>query len=87
MMLKRDMPMIHIFNRKELWITWNIKELAEIRGILAANGIAYRIITRSHARNTGNRAGVVGLHTDAMYQYYIYVKKDDYENARYLINQ
>ena len=30
--------MIHIFNRKELLITWSMTELANIRDILASSG-------------------------------------------------
>ena len=77
--------MIHIFNRKELRITWNLKELSEIRNILASNTIAYKVITRNHGGISRDRTGAAGMRTEAMYCYYVYVKKEDYEKARSLI--
>lgn len=79
--------MIHIFNRKQLLITWNLQELSAIRDALTSNNIPYRVISRSNVRNSGLRTGVAGVRTDCMYQYYIYVKKGDYEKARYLIHR
>ena len=79
--------MIHFFNRKELLITWNLQELSMVRDILASSGMGYRVITRRTARDTGRRTGSVGLRQDAMYQYYVYVKKEDHEKARYLIQR
>ena len=78
-------PLIHIFNRKELRILWNLKELAEVRDILASNHIAYKVITHNHGGISRGRTGSVGMRTDAMYRYYVYVKKEDYEKARSLI--
>lgn len=77
--------LIHFFNRKELRIIWNLKELSEIRDILATNNIAYKVITRNHGGISRDRTGSIGMRTDAVYQYYIYVKKEDYEKARSLI--
>ena len=85
--------MIHIFNRKELLITWSLKELAEVRDILASNGIAYCVKTGNLARTspysagTRSRTGSFGLRSDAMYQYSIYVKNVDYEKAKHLIGR
>lgn len=85
--------MIHILNRKELLITWNLKELAQIRDILATNQVDYVVKTRNIARTSpyfaGSRArtGSLGLRTDTMYQYQIYVSKADYERARFLIRR
>lgn len=77
--------MIHIFNRKELRITWSMEELAEIRDLLASNGIAYRVITRNRSGISRYRTGSTGMRTDVMYQYYVYVKKEDYDKARSLM--
>lgn len=81
--------MIHIFNRKELLITWSMQDLAQIRDILVSNHIEYRIRTVNTGRTASSRArtGTAGLRTDVMYQYYVYVKKDDYEKAKYLIGR
>lgn len=83
--------MIHIFNRKELLVTWNMTELSNLRNILASNNVEYVVRTRNMSRTSpygaGSRArtGSFGMRTDAMYQYTIYVKKNDYERARLLI--
>lgn len=88
--------MIHIFNRKELLITWSMQDLAQIRDILVSNHIEYRIRTVNTGRSASSwgrtsssraRTGTAGLRTDVMYQYYVYVKKADYENAKYLIGR
>lgn len=59
---------------------------ARVRDALAANGIEYRVRVKS---NTGglsrSRTVMPGTKMESMYQYYIYVKKDDYEKAKYLI--
>ena len=85
--------MIHILNRKELLVTWNLKELAQIRDTLAANQVDYVVKTKNLARTSpysaGSRArtGSLGLRTEAMYQYHIYVTKADFERARFLIGR
>lgn len=90
---RREDNMISIFNRKELLITWNLKELAQIRDVLVCNQIDYTVRTKNLARmsprSTGARGttGTVGLRRDAMYQYHIYVSKKDYERARFLIGR
>ena len=78
--------MIHLFNRRELLTTSSMERQTSIRDILAANGIDYRVRIKS---NTGgvsrSRTVLPGTKMDCMYQYYIYVKKDDYEKAQHLI--
>ena len=78
--------MIHLFNRKELLTTISVEHQAKVRDALAANGIDYRVRVRS---NTGgmsrNRAVMPGTRMETQYQYYIYVKRCDYEKACYLI--
>ena len=78
--------MIHIFNRKELLTTFSLEQQGKVRDILAANGIAYSIRVRS---NTGgvshSRTVLPGTDMEMMYQYYIYVKRADFEKAKYLI--
>lgn len=85
--------MIHIFNRKELLLTWDMAELAKIRDILASNHVEYSIRTRNMNRTSPYggasraRTGSFGMRTDAMYQYTVYVKKEEHEKARYLIGR
>ena len=75
--------MIHLFNRKELLLTTSMERQARVQDVLAANGIPYRVKTSS---NISRSRGVVpGMRMEMLYQYRIYVKKDDYEKARHLI--
>ena len=75
--------MIHLFNRRELLLTSSMERQARVRDVLAANGIPYRVKTSS---NISRSRGVMpGMRMDMLYQYRIYVKKDDYEKARHLI--
>ena len=75
--------MIHLFNRKELLLTSNMERQAKVRDILAANQIPYRIRTSSNISRS--RTVMPGMRMDMLYQYHIYVKKVDYEKAKYLI--
>lgn len=83
--------MIHIFNRKELTITYSMEVQAKIRSILAANGIDYQIktVSRSSASafGAGSRArfGSFGSSSDSEYEYIFYVQKADYDHAAMLI--
>lgn len=83
--------MITIFNRKELCITFDMKEQARVRDILAANKIDYIVKTINRmspspmAAGSRARTGTLGQNTDTMYEYKIYVHKTDYEEAYRLI--
>lgn len=78
--------MIHLFNRKELLTTTSMEHQVKVRDILAANGIDYRVRVKS---NTGgfsrSRTIMPGTQMERMYQYDIYVKKEDYDRACFLI--
>lgn len=78
--------MIHLFNRRELLTTTSMEHQARVRDVLSANGVDYLVRVKS---NTGgmsrSRTVMPGTRMELMYQYYIYVKKDDYENACFLI--
>ena len=84
--------MIHLFNRKELLVTFKLEEQARVRDILAANGLDYRVKTVNRASpspfsaGTRGRSGTFGLRTDAMYEYILFVKKDDYDRALHLVH-
>lgn len=79
--------MITVFNRKELIITMEMKRQAEVRDILSQNGIAYAVKTTNlHAAgNMRGRTGSFGINPDYSYEYKIYVHKNDFERAAYLI--
>lgn len=72
--------MITIFNRRELISTFDIDEQARIRSILAHNDIDYTVKTVDINRDN---------HFDHrnQYEYIIYVKKDDLDEAICLINK
>lgn len=71
-----DVSMITTFNRKELRITYDMAIQAKVGDILASNNIDYIIKVRN-------------VHPYALnlcsYEYKIYVHKNDYEQACYLI--
>ena len=83
--------MINTFNRRELSSTFDMKKQAEICNILSNNSIDYyvKIISRKSPSpiSSGSRAytGTLGENLNMEYEYVIYVKKADYENACYLI--
>lgn len=75
--------MIYLFNRKELLVTTSMERQASVRDILASNNIPYRVRTSSNISRS--RTVIPGMRMDLRYQYYIYVKRSDYEKARDLI--
>ena len=83
--------MITIFNRKELLVTFDMKEQARIRTLLADHKIDYDIKTVNRmsaapmAAGTRAHRGTFGLKGDNMCEYIIYVKKADYEKALRLV--
>ena len=82
--------MLTIFNRKELIVTMDIHRQAEIRDVLAQNGINYTVKTKN-LQNSGalgiqrGYTGNMGIDQSHSYEYKIYVHKKDYEAARGLI--
>ena len=78
--------MIHLFNRRELLTTTGMELQAKVRNILADNKIPYRVRVKSNIGGASrSRMVMPGTRMESMYQYYIYVKKSDYEKAKYLI--
>lgn len=81
--------MINVFNRRELVITMSMDRQAQIRNILASNGIDYTVKTLNlqSASVLGSRRGAFGsygVNQDYSYEYKIYVHKNDYEKAKHL---
>ena len=83
--------MLTIFNRKELFVAYDMGRQAEIRNTLAANGIDYKVKVVNHStvslggEMTRVRTGSFGERANFSYEYIIYVKKRDFERAKYLI--
>lgn len=85
--------MITIFNRKELCVTYDKSEQVRIRNILNDHNIDYSIKTINRtstspiAAGGRSRAGNFGQKQDYMYEYMIYVQKNDYEKAAGLVRK
>ena len=78
--------MIRLFNQRELLTTTSMERQATVRNILADNKIPYRVRVRNNAGGMSrSRMVMPGIQTEYLYQYDIYVKKSDYEKAKYLI--
>ena len=82
--------MITIFNRKELLITLDMKRQGDVRDMLSANGINYKVkvTNRENASVIGGSrfsAERFGVKQALVYEYKIYVHKKDYDNALKLL--
>ena len=79
--------MITIFNRKELLVTWDSAVINSAEQILKENSIAYTLRMEDAPGGTAPGAGRVrGLPLIQRKQLYrLYVKKDAFEYASYLI--
>ena len=76
--------MIHIFNRKELMITYDQREVNHLRELLLANRIDYRIKIVNSTMGAGrNRVSL--LHRQE--QQIVYVHKQDWEYAMHLLRK
>lgn len=80
--------MITWFNRKELLSTYDMKVQAEAREALAGKGIDYRVrvINRKSpspmAAGSRARTGTLGEKQELECEYTIFVRREDYEEAR-----
>ena len=77
--------MITIFNRQELLITLDANRRDQVRDILSANGIAYTAKVTNLQRGSRGRSGTFGINLDYSYEYKIFVHRNDYEKASWLI--
>ena len=83
--------MIHILNRKQLYSTFNLQERSSINQILEQNHIEYytKVINRKSSSpfSSGSRVrtGTFGENTNLEYEYIIFVKKTDFQEANILI--
>lgn len=71
--------MITVFNRRVLLVTFDIAKYAKIRDALQTNGIDYVVIPHNN--------GGLGFarNADALCEYVVYVKKKDYEKAKFFL--
>ncbi len=82
--------MITVFNRKELLCTFDMKKQAEVRDILWKFDISYEVRVSDRAdffvgsrMDTNNPSHAPEHQTE----YLIYVKKEDYEKAMFLVQR
>ena len=79
--------MITVFNRKELYITFDIEDMMRVRNLLKDNNIDYDIKISSRDFWSRGRTGSFGINQKCNYEYKFYVKRPSYEKAVYCINQ
>lgn len=83
--------MILLWNRKEIYNGFSIAEFNKLKDILSTNGIKYdfKTVNRSTASVfdvSRGRTGSMGENLKYSYEYYIYVNKDNYDEAVFAIN-
>ncbi len=78
------------WNREEVYMGFSMQEFFHVCDILAANQIEYDYRAVNHAANWGatwGRMGSFGQDPAYEIQYYVYVKRQDYETAKYLLKK
>lgn len=81
---------------KEVYVGTSLTKISELKDILLKNKIQYKIKTISNEDsnfsiftmffNSGRRAkGSYGVQSEYAKTYYLYVKKSDYDKAKYLL--
>jgi len=80
--------MITIFNRKELLVTNSMEQQSRVRDLLSENNISYNIKVINLSSGNGYRGfrGSYGINQNLIYEYKIYVHKNDYNKAIKVIN-
>ena len=78
------------WNRKEIYTTLSFNDFAKAKEMLQINRINYdyKVVDQSGANMFESRRrqfGSLGLNADVIKQYYLYVHKNDYEKAGYLL--
>lgn len=82
--------MITVWNRKELLCTFDMKKQAEVRDILWRYDISYevRVSDRTDFFVGGRtNANLTKEDIDRQTEYLIYVKKEDYDRAMFLVER
>ena len=79
--------MITIFNRKEIFITYDPNKQLYVRNLLRDNNIEHFTKCKDRNDHHHGRCGSFGIDMSCNYEYKIYVKRSDYEKAVLLINK
>ena len=75
--------MISIFTRRALIVLASQEKLSRVREALSAAGIRSAVRIRGGARGAERaRSGISGVQPDALYQYTVYVHRNDFDRAR-----
>ena len=74
---------ISIFTRRELIVLASQEKLSRVREALSTADIRSAVRIRGGARGAERaRGGIVGVQPDALYQYTVYVHRNDFDRAR-----
>ena len=82
--------MITVWNRKELFCTFDIRKQAQVRDILWKFDISYEVRVSDRADFFVGGRMISGEHSskpEHQTEYLIYVKKEDYERALFLVQR
>ena len=83
--------MITIFNRKELLMSYDLRQVNNLREILQANRIDYQVkasYPRPASAIGAGRARTASFGSArSLERYTVYVRKEDYDGALYLLRQ
>ena len=83
--------MITLFNRQELFVTFDIQKKTTICALLDAKGIDYAVKVKDISNpspmmaGSRSRTGSFGINSSTTYEYKIYVKKADIAEAEQAI--
>ena len=79
--------MIHLFNRAELLLTYDLSRLNQVRDALA--GIDYQYRTKDMSSPTAfsgrGQRSTLGLNQEFMVEYKLYVRREDLSRAQSLL--
>lgn len=77
--------MITIFNREELLVTTDMSRQSQARDLLSAGGVRYLVKTTNLQEHSWRHSGSFGRVPEPLYEYRIYVNKEDVRKAARLL--
>ncbi len=75
---------MNIFNRRELFVTMDLMKLNEVINLLTKENIPFTYKTQN-STNLRRRSDAIGLNSNGLIIYYIYVHKDRFAEAQALL--
>ena len=75
------------FNSEEVYMGYSLEELSKVRECLALDNIKYDYKVISHTSHSRGRYGSFGINVNYDRQYCVYVKRKDFERAKYLVDK